>query len=154
MKNNGVFIEDEPGKVSIVLCDINSHIRKIAKEYKRYAMQSVKDFKDIVKLVRNDKKRFVVSRKIKMKSDKYHDDLHILEFYFKDITDDINCKLYIQPYCNADDILDIDEGFHIILELEKNSKTTVLLNPNKDFEKRYKDYKEYLLSTLRRHDGN
>ena len=154
MKNNGVFIEDEPGKVSIVLCDINSHIRKIAKEYKRYAMQSVKDFKDIVKLVRNDKKCFVVSRKIKMKLDKYHDDLHILEFYFKDIIDDINCKLYIQPYCDADDIPDIDNGFHIILELEKNGKTTALLNPNKDFEKCYKDYKEYLLSTLRRHDGN
>ena len=154
MKNNGVFIEDESGKVSIVLCDINSHIRRIAKEYKKYAMQSVKDFKDIVKLVRNDKKRFAVSQKIKMKPDKYHDDLHILEFYFKDIIDDINCKLYIQPYYNVDDNPYIDEDFSIILELEKNGKTTVLLNPNKDFEKRYKDYKEYLLSTLRRHDGN
>jgi hypothetical protein len=154
MKNNGVFIEDEPGKVSIVLCDINSHIRKIAKEYKRYAMQSVKDFKDIVKLVRNDKKRFVVSQKIKMKPDKYHNDLHVLEFYFKDITDDINCKLYIQPYCNTDDNPDIDKDFSIILDLEKNGKTAVMLSPNKDFEKRYKDCKEYLLSTLRRHDGN
>lgn len=150
MKNNGVFIEDEPSKVSMVLCDIETHVKNVAKEYKKYAMQSVNGFRDIVKKVRKDTKRFKVTRKIKLKQSWKQKSFHALEFYFKDIADNISCTLITQPYCDIGDVPDYNlfDGYHLILKMEKDGLTDTLYGPDEDFEELYESCKKSLLDKV------
>jgi hypothetical protein len=57
----------------------------------------------------------------------------------------------MQPFCRESDSpeAELDYGWHLILEMEKNKEVNTLRDPARDFEERYEKYKNELLDSLK-----
>lgn len=151
MRNERVFTDgNEVSKASMVLFDINAHVKEIAKKYKNYAMTAFNEFKEVMYIAKTDK-RFKVTKGLKLKQSFIDKTKQTLVFHFQDVVDKVNCELVMQPYCRDSDSpeAELDYGYHLYLEMEKNKEVTTLRDPARDFEERYEKYKNELLDSLK-----
>lgn len=152
MKNSRVFTNgNEVSKASMVLFDINAHVKEIAKKYKNYAMTAFNEFKEIMHIAKTDK-RFKVTKGLKLKQSFIDKTKQTLVFYFQDVENKIDCELILQPYCRDSDDPDaeLDYGWHLILELSKDKSVDTIRDPYRDFDERYEQYKNDLLEKIKR----
>lgn len=151
MKNTRVFTNgNEVSKASMVLFDINAHVKEIAKKYKNYAMTAFNEFKEVMYIAKTDK-RFKVTKGLKLKQSFIDKEKQTLVFHFQDVADKVNCELVMQPYCRDTDgpEAELNYGYHLYLELSKGKSAVTLLDSYRDFDERYEKYKNELLEKVK-----
>lgn len=152
MRNERVFTDgNEVSKASMVLFDINAHVKEIAKKYKNYAMTAFNEFKEVMYIAKTDK-RFKVTKGLKLKQSFVDKTKQTLIFYFQDVVDKVNCELVMQPFCRESDSpeSELNYGYHLYLELSKGKSAGTMLDPYRDFDERYEKYKNELLDSIKR----
>lgn len=133
---------------SKVLKSIDMHINDVAKQYKLYAMTTMKLFNKVVKLIEKNPKAFTIEKYTEIKTLVKYKSICLK---FHDNIDDIHCELSAFPYCqvNDDPETELNHEWNLILTLEKDGKFEELRGPDRDFFERYTKYKADLFEKIK-----